>query len=380
MLLDALRGVAALLVMCYHIFEAFATSPFDQGFNHGYLAVDFFFVLSGFVIGYAYDDRWGKMTTSQFFKRRLIRLHPMVVAGTIIGALSFLIQGSVTWEGTSVALEWVVVALLLSLFLLPVFPSMAADVRGNGEMFPLNGPSWSLFFEYIGNILYALFIRRLSTRWLSILVSLSGIGLLVFAMFFSEYGSLGVGWSMAGNNFIGGMLRLTFSYSMGLLLSRHFTSLSNTATNQQSSPACYLHTLLCRLIPTNVKNIFGWCSIILIILFVIPYVGDEQHLWINGLYDSFCVIVVFPIIVYWGATASVEGRRSLSICQLLGDISYPVYMVHYPFMYLFYAWVWKNGLTFSQSWHIAIGVVIISIFTAYIFMKFYDKPIRKCLL
>ena len=79
-LLDGLRGVAALVVIWYHIFEAFATSPVDQHVNHGYLAVDFFFILSGFVIGYAYDDRWKtSLTTKSFFKRRLIRLHPMVV-------------------------------------------------------------------------------------------------------------------------------------------------------------------------------------------------------------------------------------------------------------------------------------------------------------
>ena len=78
-LLDGLRGVAALLVIWYHVFEGFATSPIDQKFNHGYLAVDFFFMLSGFVIGYAYVDRWNKMSTGTFFKRRLIRLQPMVV-------------------------------------------------------------------------------------------------------------------------------------------------------------------------------------------------------------------------------------------------------------------------------------------------------------
>ena len=73
-LLDGLRGVAALLVIWYHVFEGFATSPIDQKFNHGYLAVDFFFILSGFVIGYAYDDRWKTtMTQKEFFKRRLIR-------------------------------------------------------------------------------------------------------------------------------------------------------------------------------------------------------------------------------------------------------------------------------------------------------------------
>lgn len=58
-ILDGLRGVAALLVIFYHVFECFDWSPAP----HGYLAVDFFFVLSGFVIGYAYDDRWNRMTT-----------------------------------------------------------------------------------------------------------------------------------------------------------------------------------------------------------------------------------------------------------------------------------------------------------------------------
>ena len=88
-ILDGLRGVAALTVVCFHLFEAFATSHLDQRINHGYLAVDFFFVLSGFVIGYAYDDRWGRMTYRDFFKRRLIRLHPMVVMGMLIGAAAF---------------------------------------------------------------------------------------------------------------------------------------------------------------------------------------------------------------------------------------------------------------------------------------------------
>ena len=59
-ILDGLRGVAALLVVVFHLCEAHATSHFDQLLNHGYLAVDFFFALSGFVIGYAYDDRWGR--------------------------------------------------------------------------------------------------------------------------------------------------------------------------------------------------------------------------------------------------------------------------------------------------------------------------------
>ena len=78
-ILDGLRGVAAVLVVCFHFFETYFGMAPNQPINHGYLAVDFFFALSGFVIGYAYDDRWDKMSTWGFFKRRLIRLHPMVI-------------------------------------------------------------------------------------------------------------------------------------------------------------------------------------------------------------------------------------------------------------------------------------------------------------
>ena len=88
-ILDGLRGVASLVVVAFHLFEAHAASHADQIINHGYLAVDFFFVLSGFVIGYAYDDRWERMTQWNFYLRRLIRLQPMVIMGTLIGAFWF---------------------------------------------------------------------------------------------------------------------------------------------------------------------------------------------------------------------------------------------------------------------------------------------------
>nr|WP_286155829.1 acyltransferase [Parabacteroides goldsteinii] len=151
-LLDGLRGVAALLVLWYHVHEGFAFaegSPVIKGINHGYLAVDFFFMLSGFVIGYAYDDRWKtNLTLGNFFKRRLIRLHPMVVLGALLGAVCFFLQGSVQWNGTHIPIPTVIVALLCALFFIPVVPGANWDIRGNAEAFPLNGPAWSLFFEY----------------------------------------------------------------------------------------------------------------------------------------------------------------------------------------------------------------------------------------
>lgn len=357
-LLDGLRGVAALVVMWYHVFEGFATSPIDQGFNHGYLAVDFFFILSGFVIGYAYDDRWKKtLTTREFFKRRLIRLHPMVIMGVVLGAITYYMQGCERWDGSHVATSMVMLAMLLNLFLIPVMPGTAADVRGNGEMYPLNGPNWSLFFEYIGNILYALFIRRLPTRWLAVLVALAGAGLATYAIGNgSGYGHLGVGWSLAGTNFPGGMLRLMFAFFMGLLMSRVFK-------------------------PVHIRGAFWLCSLGVIVLLCMPHVGGADRLWLNGLYDSVCVILIFPLLVWLGASGKATDNGTSRICKFCGDISYPVYVVHYPFMYLFYAWLWggEEKIPFSQAWPAALLVFFGSIALTYLILKVYDEPVRRWL-
>lgn len=354
-ILNGLRGVAAVMVIFYHIFEAFATSSVDQRFNHGYLAVDFFFILSGFVVGYAYDDRWGRMNKKDFFKRRLIRLHPMIVLGTVLGVITFLIQGSVQWDGTSVPFSMVMLSMLLSLFLIPALPGSGAEVRGNGEMFPLNGPSWSLFFEYIGNILYALILRKLSTKALTVFVAASGLGLLSFAVFnLSGNGHLGVGWSLLDNNLLGGSLRLLFAFSMGLLLSRNFK-------------------------PVKIRGAFWICSLTIVVLLSLPYIGNPEMPWINGLYEAVCVIVVFPILVCLGASGKATDKATSRTNKFLGDISYPLYMVHYPFMYLYYAWVWKNELTFSQTLPVALALLFGNILLAYLALKLYDEPVRKYL-
>ena len=357
-LLDGLRGVAALLVIFYHIFEGFATSPLDQHFNHGYMAVDFFFILSGFVIGYAYDDRWkSTLTVKGFFKRRLVRLHPMVIMGAVLGLAAYCIQGCIRWDGTQVASSAVIAAFVLSLFLLPVIPGSSADVRGNNEMFPLNGPSWSLFFEYIGNILYALFIRKFSTRVLTAVVIVSGICLAAFGIGnLSGYGHLGVGWSMTGYNFPGGLLRMIFSYSAGLLMSRVFR-------------------------PMKVKGAFWICTLALVVLFSVPRIGDEGNMWLNGLYESFCATAVFPLLLWIGASGKAADGMTSRVCRFLGDISYPVYVVHYPFMYLFYRWLWRGeeNIPFSQAWPMALAVIAASIFVAWLCLRFYDIPLRRWL-
>ncbi len=356
-LLDGLRGVAAIMVLWYHIFEgyAFAGGGSIDTFNHGYLAVDFFFILSGFVISYAYDDRWqSSMTPGSFFKRRLIRLHPMLVMGAIIGCITFCIQGCVKWDGSPTPTWPIIAALILSIFFIPAYPGATYEVRGNGEMFPLNGPSWSLFFEYIGNILYALFIRRLSDKQLTMLVAVTGILFALFATFnISGYENIGVGWTLDSINFFGGTLRMLFPFSLGMLLSRTFK-------------------------PLKIRGIFWLSAVALFLLFAVPFIPSANNICINGLYEIFCIAAAFPLIVWLAASGVTSDIYSTKICTFLGNISYPLYITHYPIMYLFYAWLIENKLyTFGETWQVAIAVILFNILLAYICLKLYDEPVRK---
>ena len=97
LILDGLRGLAAIIVVCFHLTEPLASSHLDNLVNHGYLAVDFFFLLSGFVMGYAYDDRWDKLTIGGFLRRRFERLQPLVVLGMTLGAVGFYLTDSMIW-------------------------------------------------------------------------------------------------------------------------------------------------------------------------------------------------------------------------------------------------------------------------------------------
>lgn len=357
-MLDGLRGVAALVVMFYHVGEGFATSSVDQVINHGYLAVDFFFMLSGFVIGYAYDGRWkgNGLTKKEFFRRRLIRLHPMLIFGVLLGLIAFAIQGFVQWDGTPVAAHWALIATLLTILFIPALPGAPHDIRGNGEMFPINGPAWSLFFEYIGNIAYALILRKLPTRALGVVVILSAIGLIVFSVGnLSGSYHLGVGWSLGDWNFLGGMLRLGFGFSAGLMMARLYK-------------------------PRHIRGAFWICTALIVLLLSVPFVGniDGGTGWFNGLYDAACVVLIFPLLLYIGASGrTTEGTASHHTCDWLGRISYPVYIIHYPLMYLFYAWVWGEGIAFADAWPVGLAVIAASIIVAWLTLKFYDEPLRR---
>jgi peptidoglycan/LPS O-acetylase OafA/YrhL len=362
-LLDGLRGVAAILVLFYHVFEGLAFAEATNGagsglittLNHGHIAVDFFFILSGFVISYAYDDRWKNMTLGGFLKRRLIRLHPMLVMGALIGVIAFAIVGFEKWDGTVASTGWVMVAMLFTMFMIPAVPGVPYEIRGNGEMFPLNGPGWSLFFEYIGNILYALVIRRLSVKILTILVVVLGcLHIWFFVGNVSGYDMVGVGWTIDEVNFWGGLVRMLFPFTMGMLLARIFK-------------------------PCKVKGAFWICSIVLVMLFAVPCIKPDYSISLNSLYEVVCIAFLFPLLVWLGACGRVSGRVG-KLNRMLGDLSYPLYIVHYPIMYIFYAWlIEKKVYTLNECLGVALIVVVSSIVLALICLKLYDEPVRRWL-
>ena len=241
---------------------------------------------------------------------------------------------------------------------------MPREVRGNGEMFPLNGPCWSLFFEYIGNIVYALVIRRLSTRLLSLLTVALCCTLTWFAVTNqSGYGSIGVGWTVDSMNMLGGLLRMLCPFTAGVLLSRVFKPFN------------------------NVRGAFWISTAVLLALFHVPYINSSYALGgifhtlsLNGVFESVCIVAIFPLIVWLAASGKTTDTASTRICRFLGDISYPLYIVHYPLMYAFYRWLIKTEqYTLQETWYVALAVVVSSIVLAWLCLKIYDEPVRKWL-
>ena len=351
-ILNGLRGVAAIMVVAFHVFEAYAfqseMGAFEQILNHAYLAVDFFFMLSGFVIGYAYDSRWGTMSIGNFLKRRIFRLHPMVIFGSLLGVLMFYFGASEIFPIIRDVPVWkLLVYTVLGIFLIPTTPQM--DIRGWQEMYSLNGPFWSLLFEYIANILYALFIRKFSKTALWILVILAACATCYLTL---TQGDVIGGWMLNGPHLHIGFTRLIFPFFAGLLLFRTGKKI-------------------------HIRHAFLWSSLALIILLSIPRIGTPDTLWLNGLYEAFIIIIVFPLIIMTGAGGEIKSANTTRFCKLLGDISYPVYLVNYPLCYVHTAWITDTKYTLAEAGWVSASVFVASILLAYLALKYFDEPVRN---
>lgn len=336
-ILDGMRGVAAILVVYFHLLQAYFPASSENPLHHAFLAVDFFFLMSGYVIGYAYDSRIETITVAQFMKVRLIRLHPLVLLGLTIGLLGYLFDPFVG-DTQSVSITITIIAFVFGFMMLP---SQSLPNRPN-ETFSLNGASWSLFQEYLVNILYAMIGKRISNKALMFLVGISSLGILFVA---KNFGSLHFGWGWS--HIWVAPIRVVFPFFTGLLLFRMNWKL-------------------------KIKNAFPILTILLLVIFFLP----NQKM--NGLYEALCVLIVFPLMIAIAAGSDVS-KKSDQVCKFIGQISYPVYILHYPFIDLYSHWVksYKPGFALA-----AVSILCLSAFfllLAILANKFYDEPVRKWL-
>lgn len=335
-ILDGLRGIAAFAVVVFHFME-WISDPSQNFIGHGFLAVDFFFCLSGFVIGYAYDDRISKMGLKSFFVSRIIRLHPLVIVGSVLGLLEFL------FDPFQVHLELysagkIILTFICSIFLIP-FPVLAD--RGF-NLFSFNAPAWSLFWEYLANIVYAFILYKIKRNFLLFLTIISA-----FAICYVGYnsGNLSGGWS--GPTFWNGCARISYSFLAGLLIYR-----SNWI----------------------IKNRFGFAE--LIILLLLPFFMPFSK-W-NWMAEPFVVLFYFPLLISLGAGAVLKPELKKA-CVLSGKISYPLYMMHYAFIWIFANYYTNYKPNSSQLILIVIVSVTLLVLFAYLVMIVYDIPLRNYL-
>jgi peptidoglycan/LPS O-acetylase OafA/YrhL len=343
--LDGLRGTAALLVVAFHIQGI--TVLFDAPrllLPHAYLAVDFFFALSGFVVGYAYDDRWRTMTTRQFLARRLIRLHPLVVLGATLGLISYL-GDPFAGDRQQTSSILVAFAFIMALLALPSAPLP----NRLGDSHPLNAPAWTLLQEYVGNLAYALVLRRLGTHALAAAAIIAAVVSAVTAL---SLGSYDTGWGLS--NFWGAPVRLAYPFLIGLLIFR-------------------LHHRLPRL-----RIGFIPLSIILVLVFIAPVLPSSGTVKWNGVYQAACVLLLFPAIIVAGRH-SAGGPLTRRLCQAAGRISYPLYITHYPFVYLYMNWVAGRGQPTAMTVVIACSLYLFTILFAVAAYRWWDLPLRSAL-
>jgi peptidoglycan/LPS O-acetylase OafA/YrhL len=263
--LDGLRGVAAAAVVTYH---AGVGLKLHWLVPRGYLAVDFFFVLSGFVLARAYGERLANRRVSavEFLKKRYLRLWPVACAGTALGI-------ALSWPAAERA--WSVA--LAGLFMVPNF------WRAGLTTYPYNPPHWSLWHELVANYVYGLLAPRLGTRLLASWIGASAVILTVHVL-------------TAGNADDLWLARVAYSFAVGIALRR-------------------------------VRPAPGGVSVLALsaLLVLALCAGGPSR------FDLLLILVLLPAIVWAGASSTV-GRRAGAVCSMAGRISYPLYACHMPML------------------------------------------------
>jgi peptidoglycan/LPS O-acetylase OafA/YrhL len=319
--LDGLRGLAALGVLLYHL-GGWTNRPWLLA--HGYLAVDFFFCLSGFVLAHAYGER--QIGWLGFMRLRLLRVWPLIALSMVAGALVMIGHR-----------DGIIGCLLMGLLVLPRI--WVGDDESFSPLFPLNPPAWSLFLELLAGALWFP-ARRLSTLWLVLVIVVSG-GLLIGI----GYGMGGVqtGWDRA--TYWIGVIRTIFPFALGW--------------------ACY-----------RMQPYLSWAPPSWVLALVLVAVLATPPLLYTATFDLVCVAIVFPLIVLLG-WRDPTGRAAV-LCRFSGDVSYPLYALHWVGWELLLRGFRAAGGRGYPLAFMACAVVLIVV-GAWLMLKFYDLPVRRWL-
>jgi peptidoglycan/LPS O-acetylase OafA/YrhL len=334
--LDALRGVAALAVVQLHTSRFFGV----QLFHHAGLAVDFFFMLSGFVLAFAYQPKLdGGWPTKTFLKVRLIRLYPLYLLGLLIGGAFILLRAHFGHSGQDISLGLV---FLLGLFVLPVPPGLHSI---QGAAFPLNSPTWSLFYEILANVFHALLLRKRSVFFLFVTAGISALALIFTVL---RKGAIDCGFGQV--DIYLGITRVLFSYTTGIL-----TFFLWNARRVRSNISPFLPALLLVAALVGPLNVGPW-------------------------YDLVSVIAVFPALLFLGAS-STPSRSLVPVTHWMGVTSYAVYVLHSPlasFFELFWNRITGHNIELNAPWGGILYIVLI-LLSAVLIDRVYDLRVRAFL-
>ncbi|MEY2687501.1 MAG: hypothetical protein RL375_1699, partial [Pseudomonadota bacterium] len=285
--LDTLRGVAALLVMLFHMAQH---KLLPQWLPHGYLAVDFFFIVSGVVIAHSYEDRLARgMGLGSFMLRRVVRLYPLLVLGVAIGSVVRLARYLAAPASVDPLDELLVASVLNSVLVPMVYGSEMAS----RALYPVNGPLWSLFFELVANLAWAALLVGRRTRVLVVVVLVAA---LLDAACIRHWGHANIGWDR--DSFVAGFPRVTYGFTLGVLLYRW--------RDQLRWPAGRLTDL-------------ALAAALVLVALPAP----------SARWDMVCVFLLLPLLVAAGL-----GRSSHRVGQAIGNSSYPIYVLHFPLIVL----------------------------------------------
>ena len=326
--LDGLRGIAALSVVVLHCHRLIG----DLSWSSAALAVDLFFVLSGFVLAHAYSQRLAEnLSVAEFMKARVIRLYPLYLAGIALGIVEALLvihyqQGSIPWDWWKF---WT--ALPFNLFMIPT----------PWALYPFNGVMWSIFLELVVNLLWALSFPFLRTnRALIATVVVAAIGLVASVLIYGKLTSLGTSWGTMP----GGLFRVCFPFFLGVLIYRF----------RDHAPK----------IPA------------IILLVALPAI---LFLPLPVLAQLFAALFILPALVWLGSAVEPRGWLGF-VSHKLGAASYAVYAVHKRLYALTYAAGLKLGFDL-QPFAPWVGIVFIAGLIPFcLFLDgVYDRRARKWL-